>query len=280
MSAKKALGRGLDALIKPPESGSGKVLQVDVSRLHPNPEQPRGKFDGDSLKELAASIRSQGVLQPILVRRAENGYEIVAGERRWRAAQGAGLHRVPVIVKDIDDDSLLEVALVENLQREDLNPVEEAKAYKLLIERFKLTQEKVAKRVGRERATVANSLRLLKLPPGALKALEGGTISTGHAKAILSLEGDTKRGELLDAIVRKGLSVRQAEEFKSRGSAGGRKVAKTDPDTADAAYRLTKLLGLKVVIRRRGNGGAVNISFKNEKELQHIYDWIGKGKGR
>lgn len=280
MSAKKALGRGLDALIKPAKSSASRVMQVEIGRLSPNPEQPRGTFDERTLGQLEKSIRSQGILQPILVRRSGNRYEIVAGERRWRAAQAAGLQRVPVIIKDVGDDSLLEVALVENLQREDLNPVEEARAYRLLIKRFQLTQEKVAARVGKERATVANSLRLLKLPPAALKALEQGAISTGHAKAILSLEGDEKRGALLDAIVKKSLSVRQAEEFRAREKAGKKKSGKVDPDTADATGRLTKLLGLKVSIRRRGKGGTVNISFRNEGELQHLYDWIAKGKGR
>lgn len=276
MKPKSVLGRGLDSLLGGGGPEAKRVLEVEVHRLRPNPSQPRKHFAPEALEDLARSVRERGVLQPILVRTAEEGFEIVAGERRWRAAQKAGLHRVPVLVHEVSDAQMLEVALVENLQREDLNPVEEARAYRVLVEDLDLTQEEVARRVGKERATVANALRLLNLQPPALEALERGLITPGHAKAILAAKKKEDQGALLNAIVARGLSVREAERFRP---AVGPKPAKrkVDPDTAAAAEAMGRVLGLKVEIRRRGKGGEVRIRFRSEEELDRVHEiLVGK----
>lgn len=272
MKPKTVLGRGLDSLLGGGGPEAKRVLEVEVHRLRPNPSQPRKRFAPEALEDLARSVRERGVLQPILVRTAEEGFEIVAGERRWRAAQKVGLQRVPVLVHEVSDAQMLEVALVENLQREDLNPVEEARAYRVLVEDLDLTQEEVARRVGKERATVANALRLLNLQPPALEALERGLITAGHAKAILAAKKREDQGSLLHAIVARGLSVREAERF--RPTAGPRPVARMvdpDPDTAAAAEAMGRILGLKVEIRRRGRGGEVRIRFRSEEELDRVH---------
>ena len=279
MSAKTVLGRGLDALLTTSGPEPRRILEVDVHRLKPNRRQPRGRFEEPTLEDLAKSIEANGVLQPILVRPADGGYEIIAGERRWRAAQRAGLHKVPVIVREVPDGQLLELALVENLQREDLNPVEEARAYQVLTEDLGLTQEQVAGRVGKERSTVANILRLLALPPLALKALEAGHISAGHAKAILSRRKAEEQEALLAAILKRGLSVRQAEAFRAP-KAKVPAAKKSDPDTAAAQRNLSQLLGLAVEIRRRGKGGEVAIRFSSEQELHRLYEWLHAGRRR
>jgi ParB family chromosome partitioning protein len=279
MSAKTVLGRGLDALLTAPGPEPRRILEVEVHRLKPNPRQPRGRFEEAALEDLALSIQANGVLQPILVRPADGGYEIIAGERRWRAAQRAGLHKVPVLVREVPDGQLLELALVENLQREDLNPVEEARAYQVLTEDLGLTQEQVASRVGKERSTVANTLRMLTLPPLALKALEAGQITAGHAKAILSRRKGEEQEALLAAILKRGLSVREAEAFRMpRSKAASAK--KSDPDTAAAQKSLSQLLGLAVEIRRRGKGGEVAIRFSSEQELHRLYEWLHSGRRR
>ncbi|MEW5763886.1 MAG: ParB/RepB/Spo0J family partition protein [Acidobacteriota bacterium] len=279
MHPKNVLGRGLDALIATPGPEARRVLEVEIHRLRPNPRQPRARFQEESLEDLARSISSNGILQPILVRPSDGSYEIIAGERRWRAAQKAGLHRVPVLVKEAADAQMLELALVENLQRDDLNPVEEARAYRLLVEDLELTQEEVARRVGKERATVANMLRLLHLSEPALSALEEGRISVGHAKAILSRRRREDQAALLDAILRRGLSVREAEAFRVREPRGPANPS-LDPDTEKAARTLGRHLGLRVEIQRRGKGGRVVVSFRNEDELQALYDRLLGEKGR
>ncbi len=274
MSPKKALGRGLDALMNAPGPEPRRVLEVEVHRLHPNPRQPRNQFDNDHLGELAQSIKENGVLQPILVRPHDGGYEIIAGERRWRAAQKAGLQRVPVLIKEVADSQLLELALVENLQREDLNPVEEARAYQVLTGEIGMTQEEVAARVGKDRTTVANMLRLLSLSEKALEALEAQIISVGHAKAILSRRRREEQDRLLTAIVGKGLSVRAAEIYQP-GTAGKRAGRpEQDPDTKEAAQSIARLVGLPVEIRRKKSGGEMAIRFSNEQELQHLFEWL------
>jgi len=279
MNPKNVLGRGLEALISAPGPEPRRVLEVEIHRLHPNPRQPRARFDETTLAELTCSVEVNGVLQPILVRPADGGYEIIAGERRWRAAQKAGLHKVPVLVRDVADIQMLELALVENLQREDLNPVDEARAYEVLVEDLGLTQDEVARRVGKDRATVANMLRLLNLPALSLRALEGGRITVGHAKAILSHRRREEQDHLLEAIVKRGLSVREAEHF--RGDHKPRKPKPADPDTAAAARALAQRIGLPVEIRRRAaGGGEVAIRFKSEQELQRLFDWLHTGHGR
>lgn len=273
MKPKSVLGRGLDSLLGGAGPESRRVLEVEVHRLRPNPNQPRKHFDADALEDLARSVAQRGVLQPILVRTAGEGFEIVAGERRWRAAQKAGLQRVPVLVHEVSDSQMLEVALVENLQREDLNPVEEARAYRVLVEDLDLTQEEVARRVGKERATVANSLRLLNLQPPALEALERGLITPGHAKAILAHKRKEDQAALLHAVVARGFSVREAERFHSApGREAKKSAAAADPDTTAAAQAMERHLGLKVEIRRRGRGGDVVVRFRNEDDLNRIYE--------
>lgn len=275
---KNVLGRGLDALISAPSSEMRRVLEVDIHRLRPNPAQPRERFEEGALEDLAASVRANGVLQPILVRPADGAYEIIAGERRWRAAQRAGLHQVPVIVREVADEKLLELALVENLQRENLNPVEEARAYHTLVEDLGLTQEEVARRVGKERATVANTLRLLNLPPLALKALEAGQVTAGHAKAILARKRREEQEALLSAVLSKGLSVREAERWEPpRPKAPKPKV---DADTEAAQRAMAARLGLPVTLQRRGRGGTLTVRFKDASELDHLYELILSIGGR
>jgi ParB family chromosome partitioning protein len=269
----------LDALIGAPGPEAKRVLEVEVHRLKPNPRQPRARFPEESLEDLARSIASNGILQPILVRPADGAYEIIAGERRWRAAQKAGLHRVPVLVKEAADAQMLELALVENLQRDDLNPVEEARAYRLLVEDLELTQEEVARRVGKERATVANMLRLLHLSEPALTALEEGRITVGHAKAILSRRRREDQSALLESILRRGLSVRESEAFRVP-EARERSAPSMDPDTEKAARTLGRHLGLRVDIQRRGKGGRVVVTFRSEDELQVLYDRLLGERGR
>lgn len=280
MNAKNALGRGLDALLNAPGSEPRRVLEVEVHRLQPNPSQPRARFETEALEDLARSIRANGVLQPILVRPSNGKYEIIAGERRWRAAQRAGLQRVPVIVRETADAQMLELALVENLQREDLNPVEEARAYQVLVEDLDLSQEEVARKVGKERATVANTLRLLHLPKMALDALEAGQITTGHAKAILSQKRREEQEALLEEILKRGLSVREAEAFHRRVQAKARGKRVMDPDTAAAAQSLSMELGMPVEIRRRGRGGEVSVRFRDEQELHRLFEWLQGQRGK
>lgn len=272
MTGKNVLGRGLDALIGPGAQESRRVLEVEIHRLHPNPRQPRVHFEAKALEELSHSIADSGLLQPILVRPRGADYEIVAGERRWRAAQLAGLTRVPVIVRDVADSQMLQLALVENLQRSDLGPMEEARAYHTLVEDLGLSQEEVARRVGRERATVANMMRLVHLPRRATEALEGGAITVGHAKAILSRKRGEEQDALLTAILHRGLSVREAEAWRAPEARARGKSKRKDPDTAEAELRLAKVLGMPVEIRRKGRGGELAVRFRTEEELQRLYD--------
>jgi len=280
MSVKKpALGKGLSALIpssrdQSPKSG---LLTIPLERLDANPRQPRRRFDEDGLDELARSIGKTGILQPILVTRAGDRYRILAGERRARAARLAGLTEVPVVVREglADRDHLL-FALVENLQRRDLTALEEADAYRHLREDFGLTQEEVAERVGKDRATVANALRLLKLPAAIRAALEDGTLTAGHARALLALPSAADQEKLAKEFVRRGLSVRMAEARVAALAAGGpkkkRKDRRVDADTRDAELRLQRALGTKIEIVRRRRGGEVRVFFYSEEELIRLFE--------
>ena len=279
MTAKRrGLGRGLDALL---ESQPGEEPRsLPISRLKPNRFQPRSRFDESGLEELADSIRVQGIVQPLLVTPAPGGdYVIVAGERRWRAAQRAGLAEVPVVVRTVDDDGqLLEMALVENLQRADLNAVEEADAYRSLADEFGLAQEEVARRVGKSRSAVTNSLRLLRLPPEVLDLVRDGTLSAGQVRPLVPLPEGTAT-ELARRAARLGLTARQIERLAG-GSGAARKAAAKgpDPDTAEAADRLTRKLQTKVEIRRRGRGGRILVRFHDEEELMRLFDlFMGRG---
>ncbi|HUF24989.1 MAG TPA: ParB/RepB/Spo0J family partition protein [Vicinamibacterales bacterium] len=273
-----ALGRGLSALI-PDAAGDApprdKPFEIDLDRLTPNPQQPRSVFDEASLEHLAQSIRSNGIIQPILARRAGDRFEIIAGERRWRAAQRAGLLKVPVIVRDVPDDRLLEVALVENLQRDDLNPIEEASAYRRLADELHLTQDAIAAAVGKDRSSVANTLRLLRLPGEVRNLVSDGSLSMGHARALLGLESPAAQRQLARDIVAKGLSVRETEAFVKRQgepAAPAKPERKKDPNTRAAEEKLRFALGTDVEIVRRGKGGRIQIEFTSEDELNRIFE--------
>lgn len=282
---KTALGRGLSALIPSARAeGVGPGLKmVGLDLLDANRRQPRHRFDDAGLEELSKSIRRTGILQPVLVTKEGGRFRIVAGERRVRAARLAGLSEVPVIVREgvTDRDHLL-LALVENVQRRDLTVLEEAEAYRHLKDDFGLTQEDVAERVGKDRATVANALRLLKLPAAVRAALEEGALSAGHARALLALPSAADQEQLAKEVVRRGLSVRATEARVLTFQAGTAKKKKTrsvDADTRDAELRLARALGTRVVILRKRRGGEVRISFFSEEELIGLFERLSGGTG-
>jgi ParB family transcriptional regulator, chromosome partitioning protein len=274
-----ALGRGLSALIpdappaRVPPLAAGKPLEIEIERLAPNHLQPRVRVDDQRLDELAQSIRANGVIQPIVVRTRNDGYEIIAGERRWRAAQRAGLLRVPVVVREVPEEKLLEVALIENIQREDLNAVEEARAYQRLSAEFRLTQEQIAAAVGKDRSTIANVLRLLKLPDDVLALLSQGDLTMGHARALLGIEDGAALRRAAREVVDHRLSVRQTELLVRRLTAApaAREEPRVDPNTRAAEEKLRFTLGTRVRIRRKGSGGKIEIDYRSEDELQRIY---------
>lgn len=276
-----ALGRGLSSLIGTPDAGGvqakgRRVLEVGIERLSPQRGQPRRHFDDEALAELCASIKERGVLLPILVRRQGGAFQIIAGERRWRAAQKAGLSEVPVVVEEADDDEAFELALIENLQRQDLTPIEEALAYRRLMERGPATQAEVAAKVGKRRSTVANALRLLKLPEAVLEAVGDGRLSMGHARALLAA-----RPERIEALARQvlaeGLSVRATEALVrrerprvARRSKGGAKAAERSAATRDLERRLEQRLGCKVRIDDRGGRGQVTLRYASLDDLDRL----------
>ena len=281
--SKKALGRGIDALLGGDRhDDSSTVAEAALADLRPNPEQPRRGFKESSLRELADSIREKGVLQPVLVEAdMSGGYTIVAGERRVRAARLAGLERIPVVVRQFTASEKLEIALIENVQRDDLSPLEEAHAYKRLMEISDLSQEQVARKVGKDRSTVANTIRLLKLPQDAQAALDEGTISAGHARALLMLVNVSDQQVLLRRIVESGISVREAEEMASglnKGKKGanvdGRAASKpgrrTGPDIRDLEQRLIEKLGTKVEVKGTSSKGKIQISYFSSDDLERI----------
>lgn len=272
-----ALGRGLSALI-PDAPPRDTPLEVDLDLLVPNARQPRLSFDEGRLEELATSIRTNGVIQPILVRRRGRQFEIVAGERRWRAAQRAGLLRVPVVVRDVPDNKLLEVALIENIQRENLNPIDEAEAYRKLTEEMRLTQEQVAASVGKDRASIANYLRLLKLPATVQAQVAAESLSMGHARALLGLENSSQIEDTARTVAAKGLSVRDTEALVRRLNQPPRAMpaAQPPPDihTRQAEERLRLALGTRVRIVRKGAGGRIEVDFVSEDELQRLFEQL------
>lgn len=276
MSRRPALGRGLSALLPGDDVPRGtQAREVETGRLSPNRFQPRRQFTHESLAELAASIREQGLLQPIIVTPRGEKLEIIAGERRWRAASLAGLEKVPVVVREaVSDRELLELALVENLQREDLNAMESAEAYARLREEFHLTQERIAERVGKDRATVANALRLLKLPSPVREMVREGALSAGHAKALLSLGSPDEQEGLAREVLRRALSVRQTESRVARIVDGPkvRSERRRDPFTRDAEEKLSRRLKTRVRILRRRRGGEILVHFGSEEELIGIYE--------
>jgi ParB family transcriptional regulator, chromosome partitioning protein len=300
--AKPALGRGLGALLgspatsTPPQTAAIQdlsrtddgartaVRRVALDRVHPCPFQPRKSFPDEALRDLADSIRTQGIVQPLIVRpAADDNYELIAGERRWRAARLAGLTEVPVIVREADDRAALELALIENLQRENLNPIEEAQGFAQLIEQFQLTQEEAAVRVGKSRAVVANAIRLLKLAPDLQAYLRDDRLSVGHAKVLLSLPDHPRQLLAADRILRQSLNVRQTEDLvaqlqdradSSRTSAP-RKAGSTDPHVDQIQTRLRERLGTKVELRYRQGRGAVQIHFFDDDDLERVLSILG-----
>jgi ParB family transcriptional regulator, chromosome partitioning protein len=270
------LGRGLEALIPPP-AGSEDGRQIPLDRIVANPHQPRARFEGAELTDLAASISTHGVLQPVVVRGLPNGdYQLIAGERRVRAARMAGLAQIPAVVREPTEEQMVELALIENLQREDLNPLEEALGFRLLIDRFGMPHEAVASRVGRSRAAVSNALRLLDLAPETQEALLEGQISEGHARALAGLTVPELQVAALAIVLERQLSVRQTEELVRRR----RRQARPDPveaqqdDLQDLENRLRGLLATKVAITRTRRGGRISIEFASDEELDRLMTWI------
>ncbi len=276
--AKKGLGKGLEALIPALGLEEGEALrEIPVDEIIPNPYQPRRNLHEESLEELAQSIREHGLIQPLIVTRDEESgkYQLIAGERRWRAAIMAGFSTVPVIVKEVSPRQMLEIALVENVQRADLNPLEEAEAYRFLVEEFGLTQEEVAKRVGKSRAAVANTLRLLRLPPEVKKALAEGLITEGHARALLSLPSPELQIRAMERIIRQGLNVRQAEELvKKMQQAGVTARKEVLPEVRELEERLQENLGTKVRLFKGRRGGRLVIFFYSDEEFRFICERI------
>jgi ParB family chromosome partitioning protein len=278
MNQKKVLGRGLGALI--PQRGDPAPLrdglsQIPITQITPNPHQPRKAFNEASIEELTQSVREHGIVQPIVVTRtSESHYRLIAGERRLRAAQRAGLQTVPAVIKELlkEGDSL-QIALIENIQREDLNPIEEAGAYHQLHDEFGLTQEEISRRVGKERSTVANFLRLLRLPDSVKELLAAGQLSMGHARALLSVDSAKRQEQLAERVVKSNLNVRQTEMLAATTSAKPVKRAKPkDVFTRDAEEKLTRSLRTKVDIDRRRRGGVIHIRFASEDDLIRIFD--------
>ena len=283
MQKRPALGKGLNALIPAPEPARSGPIDMDVDQLTPNEFQPRAFVDDARLEELAQSIKSNGIIQPIVVRRIGDRYQIIAGERRWRAARIAGLLRVPIVVREIEagqERSLLELALIENIQREDLNPIEAALAYRRLADEFQLKQEDIAAAVGKDRASVANYLRLLKLPEEIQNELTAGRLSMGHARALLSLPNEADQRRMGREVIARSLSVRETESLVKKIAEGGSVApAPAAPKPADvhtraAEDRLKVLLGTRVRIVRQGSRGRIEIDFTSEDELIRIYEQL------
>ena len=290
MAAKRTpLGKGLAALIPgaEPEEARG-FLICGIEEIIPNRSQPRKHFDEAKLQELAASIKEKGILEPLIVRRVDQGYEIIVGERRWRAAQRAGLQEVPILVKEAQEREVLEISLIENLQRENLNAIEEADGFRRLIEEFGISQEELGARIGKDRTTIANALRLLKLPPDVIDQLLKNRITAGHARAILSLETREKQKELCRLIIQKGLSVREAEALAKRWSKKPVRGTPSEKNKAELTGQLNALqdslrrhLATKVKIAPQGKKGKIEIEYYSFEDLGRIVEMIlGDEKGK
>ena len=286
-SNRGGLGKGLDLLIpvEPAEKEEKDVVVLKTSMLEPNKEQPRKSFDSEKIDELAQSIKQYGIIQPIIVCKKDDYYQIIAGERRWRAAKKAGVKEVPVVVKEYSDREIAEISLIENIQREDLNPIEEALSYKQLIDDYHLTQEELAQRVSKSRTVITNAMRLLKLHKDVQKMLVDGRLSAGHARAILALEDPKQQLKIANEVVEKNLSVRQTEDLVkelNEAKPSAKKKAKKDDDMGfiyrDLEKKMTAALGTKVKIKRKDKGkGKIEISYFTEDELDRLYGIINKG---
>lgn len=286
MSKKMALGRGLSALVPEDSDGMSEELrEIDIDLIEPNKEQPRTRFDNDKLEELTQSIKENGVIQPIILRRNKNKFEIVAGERRWRAGQRAGLKKIPAIVREVSDEKLLEIALIENIQRHELNSMEEARAYQKLIKTLGLTQEMVASRVGKDRVLIANYLRMLRLPEDIQKLVEEEKITVGHARALLGVDDQMVQRRVARSIIEMSLSVRETERTIKR-IASGESLEKTitkekkskavDANVRAAEEKLRRRFGTKVKISPdgRGTGGKVEFEYYSEADLDRIFQLL------
>ena len=287
MSKRPALGKGMGALISAEidaeeQQDNEAIVEVPIDHVSGNPDQPRKTFDNNSLEELSNSIREKGVIQPILVEKSGSSYIIIAGERRYRASRLAGLETVPVIVRNFTENEKLEIALIENIQRENLNPIEEALAYHDLMDKANLSQEEVAAKVGKNRSTVANSLRLLKLPKDIQGTLAAGKISAGHARAILSLDTEAQMNELHRRIIADGLSVREAESFSNNGkksaakksSSSSKSSRQTHPDLQNLQEKFIDKFGTKVNISGTLHKGKIEISYYSMDDLERLYDIV------
>jgi ParB family chromosome partitioning protein len=288
MTGRKALGRGLDALIptaggKEPE---GELVYIDVERINASPSQPRKNFNDQALMELAESIKSEGVLQPLLVKKDDgaDAFQLIAGERRFRAAKLAGLSKVPALIKKVDEREALILSLIENIQRQDLNPLEEARGFQSIIHKFKLSQEELAQKTGKDRSTIANSMRLLKLPQEIQSEIEKGVISAGHARAILALDSNAKMKILFRRIVSEGLNVRQAEALAKKLAGEAETKPEKVKTTADNRIyleelerKLSKIFSVRVKFVETGkNKGKIEIYYQNLEELERIIGMVGK----
>jgi ParB family chromosome partitioning protein len=283
---RKALGRGLNALLSAdPPAVADENSEIAVDLIDPSPVQPRSHFDDRSLQELAMSIRENGIVQPVLVRPNGSRYELVAGERRWRAAKVAGMERIPAIIREIANDKVLELALIENIQREDLNAIEEARAYKNLIETVGLTQESLARRVGRDRSYITNHLRLLRLPDDLQQFVQDGQLSGGHARTLLGARDVAIQRKVARRIIEKGLSVRETERMiqqltrTSRSLTNKPPVRSSDPNIKAAETKLRRTLGTRVTIVAKGSrpGGTIEIEYYDERDLDRLYGLLMAG---
>lgn len=281
----KGLGRGFGALLASEEANASPVISGDsvrkilLTEISANPHQPRKEFDPQALQELSDSIKENGIIQPILVEAAPNGYQIVAGERRYRAAKMAGLSEIPAIVRSFSDEERMEIALIENIQRSDLTPLEEARAYRHIMDSFQYTQEVVAQKVGKQRSTVANALRLLKLPDYMQNAVEKGELTAGHARAILSLDKEQLQSELYKSIVKEGLNVREAEQRASALNSGSGKTEAVDgvkkvkdPELGNLEQKLIDHFGTKVSVKGNGRKGSIEIAYFSEDDLNRVIE--------
>ena len=278
MVKKSGLGRGMAALLPVIEERGRVFFSCPIEEIRPLRGQPRKTFTTGKLEELAASIREKGIIQPLVVRKKDDHYELIAGERRWRAAQKAGLREVPVVIQDVSDHTALEMALVENIQREDLNAVEEAEAYQALMDSLDLSQEELAKRVGKERSTVANSLRLLKLPAEIKQDIVEERLTMGHGRSLLPLVDSPFMKQARDEVVKRGLSVRETESLVRRlqsGSSGKSRTKPLTPELADLQERLKRHFTAKVAITGSGKRGKIEITFHDLTELTRIIELVG-----
>jgi len=279
---RKALGRGLNALLRTVETTTAGLAEVAVDQIDANPFQPRRTFSADKLKELADSIRASGLVQPVLLRRADGRYQLIAGERRWRAARQAGLTVIPAVVREIGDRDALELALTENLLREDLNPLEAAQGYAALQQNHGLSHEEIAEHLGLDRSTVTNTLRLLRLPPEVQQMIAEGEISAGHARALLGLDSAAAQLQLAQLIVKQGLSVRQVENLVAlRGSNSAKKPGASEAPSLDANVRaavleMERTLGTRVKVHGDEKRGKIEIGYFSAEDLNRIYEWIVK----